>query len=412
MMYLGDYHEDETVHFLWSTCDAAGASITRATDGTVSVYKDNGTTQSVAGVTDTEDFDSLTGVHACAVDLSADAFYATGADYSVVVSAMTVDGQVINTPLAHFSIENRWVASGNVVLSIGPIRQSTAIEVIVGPFLSIVTGEPLTSLTVAGITSGIIKHGSPPTNTAITWAAAASNHDMVHLANGYWRCELTTTDTNTLGAGSLTFRDDDVFRPVTCRFVVVTANEWDSKCSTDKKHVDVIEYAGQTATTSTGNLPDINVAEISDDSAAADSLEGAIDNANDVVAADVTKISGDTAAANALESYCDGSTAQPVDVQEVDGTALNATDLAYLMTATESFTVDTTINAATTTVFESSCTEATADHYNDGRILFVAGALKGQRKNCTDYRLNGGKGEFTVDALTEAPGNGDRFIII
>jgi hypothetical protein len=107
-MWLGDYKEDETVYFLWSTNDGDGASITRATNGTVSVYKDNGTTQSVAGVTDTEDFDGLTGIHACTIDLSADAFYATGADYSVVLSAATIDGQTVNAVLAHFSIENRF----------------------------------------------------------------------------------------------------------------------------------------------------------------------------------------------------------------------------------------------------------------------------------------------------------------
>lgn len=109
MNYLGDYNEDDTVYFLWSSNDLAGASITRATDGTISVYKDNGTTQSTAGITDTEDFDSLTGIHACTIDLSADAFYATGADYAVVLSAATIDGQTVNAVLAHFSIENRYM---------------------------------------------------------------------------------------------------------------------------------------------------------------------------------------------------------------------------------------------------------------------------------------------------------------
>jgi len=108
MQYLGDYKEDETVYFLWSTNESAGASVTRTVDGTVSVYKDNGVSQSVAGVTDTEDFDSLTGIHACTIDLSADAFYATGADYAVVLSAATIDGQTVNAVLAHFSIENRF----------------------------------------------------------------------------------------------------------------------------------------------------------------------------------------------------------------------------------------------------------------------------------------------------------------
>lgn len=108
MQYLGDYKEDDTVYFLWGSNSKTGASITRATNGTVSVYKDNGVGQSVAGITDTEDFDSLTGIHACTIDLSSDAFYAIGVDYAVVLSAATIDGEVVNAVLAHFSIENRF----------------------------------------------------------------------------------------------------------------------------------------------------------------------------------------------------------------------------------------------------------------------------------------------------------------
>jgi len=108
MMYLGDYKEDDTVHFLWSTNGSDGESITRSTNGTVSVYKDNGTSQTTTGVTDVEDFDSLTGIHACTIDLSSDAFYAVGADYAVVLSAATIDTQTVNAVLAHFSIENRF----------------------------------------------------------------------------------------------------------------------------------------------------------------------------------------------------------------------------------------------------------------------------------------------------------------
>ena len=39
------------------------ASITRATNGKVSVYRDGNVTQSTAGITDTEDFDGVTGIH-------------------------------------------------------------------------------------------------------------------------------------------------------------------------------------------------------------------------------------------------------------------------------------------------------------------------------------------------------------
>ncbi len=105
--YLGDFAEDATVHFMWDSNDSNGASITRATNGTVSVYKDNGLTQTTTGVTDTEDFDGLTGIHACTI-VTTDAFYVTGSNYTVVLSAATIDSQTVNAVLAHFSIENRW----------------------------------------------------------------------------------------------------------------------------------------------------------------------------------------------------------------------------------------------------------------------------------------------------------------
>jgi hypothetical protein len=113
MMYLGDYKEDDVVYFCWSTNDKDGASITRATDGSIKVYKDDGTAESTAGITDTEDFDSITGIHNCKIDLSADAFYATGHDYSVVLVGAVIDGEIVNAVLTTFSIENRF--AGNVL---------------------------------------------------------------------------------------------------------------------------------------------------------------------------------------------------------------------------------------------------------------------------------------------------------
>lgn len=109
--YLGDYRAGQTVRFLWSTSGADGASITRATNGTISVYKDNGVTQTTIGVTDTEDFDALTGVHAVAI-ATTDAFYVAGADYAVVLSAAVIDGKAVNAVLGMFSIENRALTLG------------------------------------------------------------------------------------------------------------------------------------------------------------------------------------------------------------------------------------------------------------------------------------------------------------
>ncbi len=106
MNFLGDIPADQTIHFAWGTNDADGASITRATDGTVQVYKDAGTTESTEGVTDVEDFDDLDGVHMCTI-VTTNAFYAAGHDYTVVVKGAVIDGNTVNAVLATFSIQNR-----------------------------------------------------------------------------------------------------------------------------------------------------------------------------------------------------------------------------------------------------------------------------------------------------------------
>lgn len=76
-------------------------------------------------------------------------------------------------------------------------------------------------------------------------------------------------------------------------------------------------------------------------------------------------------------------------------------------------TVDNTAFTPTTTSLEADdITEATADHYNGRVIIFTSGALQNQVTNINDYELSGGRGKFTYDQLTEAPGNNDTFVIV
>lgn len=106
--YIGDFRTGKVIRKMFNTNAVAGESVTMATNGTISVYKDGDTTQSTTGVTFTEDFDGLTGVHLVAVDTSADGtFYSAGSDFEVVVSGATVDGKSINATLFSFSLENR-----------------------------------------------------------------------------------------------------------------------------------------------------------------------------------------------------------------------------------------------------------------------------------------------------------------
>lgn len=175
-MYRGDYAVNATVHFMWNTFAVAGQSITRAVNGSIRIYKNSSTTQrtSAAGITDDEDFDAQTGLNHCSIDLSNNTdpgFYASGNDYLVVISAMTVDGKVINATIAQFSIENRSLqaripaalVSGRMDSSVGAIAAnaitaaSIAADAITAAKIATdaIDGDALAASAVAEIQSGL-----------------------------------------------------------------------------------------------------------------------------------------------------------------------------------------------------------------------------------------------------------------
>lgn len=112
MQYLGDFAEDATVYIFFATAAADGgregfSSALETAD--VEVIKDGSTTGSTAGVTITNDFDSKTGIHKIEVDMSADAFYATGSDYALLVYPdETIDSQSVAGVVAQWSCESRF----------------------------------------------------------------------------------------------------------------------------------------------------------------------------------------------------------------------------------------------------------------------------------------------------------------
>ena len=80
--------------------------------------------------------------------------------------------------------------------------------------------------------------------------------------------------------------------------------------------------------------------------------------------------------------------------------------------------VDTATFAATATQLEgfrlspNVTEELTADHYNGRLLLFTTGALLGQMTDISDYVLANSKEKFTYTALTEAPADTDRYVIL
>jgi hypothetical protein len=105
MINLGDRAVGTTLAFDFNTHQADGTPITLAGTPAISVYK-NSTTESTTGVTLTVDYDARTGMHHVVLDTSADGtFYATGNDFSVVVTTGTVNSiSVVGTVVARFSL--------------------------------------------------------------------------------------------------------------------------------------------------------------------------------------------------------------------------------------------------------------------------------------------------------------------
>lgn len=117
------------------------------------------------------------------------------------------------------------------------LKQSTGVTVKIGPFVDEDDGKTAeTGLTLTQPDIRLSKNGG---NMAQKNDANAATHDEI----GYYDCALDATDTNTLGRLQLMVHESGAL-PVYHEYMVVTANDYDSQCSTDYKQVDVIQVAG------------------------------------------------------------------------------------------------------------------------------------------------------------------------
>lgn len=102
-----------------------------------------------------------------------------------------------------------------------------------------------------------------------------------------------------------------------------------------------------------------------------------------------------------------------VDLAAIGGSSDAATRLRLSTLSIVPGTVSNTNTVPSATVFAASdITEATADHFIGRVVIFTSGALLYQAALITDYALDTGEGKFTVNEMTEAPADGDTFIIV
>lgn len=116
--------------------------------------------------------------------------------------------------------------------------------------------------------------------------------------------------------------------------------------------------------------------------------------------------------ANVYDSMVLGTDVLDVSATQLDGSSTAMDNLAASSLGIVTGTSDNTGFTATSTVMDTTITEATADHYNGRVIVFTSGALAGQATLITDYALTGGRGRFTFSTLTEAVPNSTTFVIV
>lgn len=131
-------------------------------------------------------------------------------------------------------------------LAMRELRQSTSVDVPIGPFLDSTDGVTLESgLTLTQPDIRLKKNGG-------AWAQKAAAQTLAYEEGGYYEVTLDATDTGTLGLLRLAVAKTGAL-PIWEDFEVVTANYWDSKYGADNFDVSVIQWNGGAVTT--GAIP-------------------------------------------------------------------------------------------------------------------------------------------------------------
>jgi hypothetical protein len=99
---------------------------------------------------------------------------------------------------------------------------------------------------------------------------------------------------------------------------------------------------------------------------------------------------------------------QDVNMAQISGSSTAADNLEASTLGIVSGAAQT--GTLSTTQMTTDLTEATDDHYNGRAVIWTSGALAGQASAITDY--TGSTKLLTFDAVTEAPANTDTFVIV
>lgn len=296
------------------------------------------------------------------------------------------------------------------------LRQNTATRVTVGPFYDKTDGvTPETALTVTNdkITMVVDDAGVPTLVIDAAPTASGGDNDMVHVTNddaGFYDLEVTAAQTNYVGRAMLAITDAANHCPVFHEFTILPANVYDAMLGTDKL--------------------DVNAAEISGDSTAADNLESACDNysatrglagtalpaaaadaAGGLPISDAGGLDLDTklAATNEVTAARMGALTDLINGGRLD--LLIDAILARLIALALTTGAVATDGSNSATSFKTDLSSSVDNFWNDALLLITSGALAGQVKKITDY--DGTSKFVTVETgFTSTPADAVTFAII
>lgn len=268
------------------------------------------------------------------------------------------------------------------------LRQSTATTFIIGPFLDATDGKTAeTALTVADIDVDLYK-GITKSNLTIT--ASGGSNDMAHVANGFYSLELTTSNTDTLGMGSVSANIAAAL-PTWRHFCVLPANVWDSFFSTDKLQIHVVEMTDGV---------------ISSGTMAADSIDASA-LASDALAEIADAVWDETNSGHATAGTTGANMQASASGTQVGGSSTAATNMAA---AFQGLVTGTFASPTLTATSSSTSLTGWGNDTMNGRVLTVtSGARAGEQVTITDHVET--SGVLTYSSLTGAPAHGDTFVI-
>jgi len=170
-----------TLYVKFTTRNTSGVPTTLGGSPAVSIYKDNSTTQSTAGVTLTAYFDGVVGLNHVTIDTSSDgSFYVNGSHYELVITTGTVGGtSVVGEDVGSFDL-----AASTSAPSAATISAAVWDELLTGATHNITSSAGKILRTIAPVSdaiySGTLPSQSGMTSTQIKLDAGASSSDTVY----------------------------------------------------------------------------------------------------------------------------------------------------------------------------------------------------------------------------------------